>query len=303
MNWVYFCGFDRSHVKIGVTGNVQRRIRQLAAGSAATLSEASFQFLVAVVGNGDDERKVQTYFLAEQLKGECYRPSARLMAYVRWLRDQYFATVEMSDLIADAVPYDFWAPGRGREKYTSDLFRDDPWHFPMPEYNHDDYHTPAGLATGSTHDVMSPVWEFYDGEIDLDPASHPVANRGVRAKRIYTVQDNGLMQQWNGKLWINPPFSIYAEFAAKFEEEWRSGRVTEALLYHSDRHVSSKYFQPLLTLCAAKVVIAGRIHHGGIGDEVKQPAPPSGYGILYFGKRVDRFKSIFQRLGTVWVPA
>ena len=53
------------------------------------------------------------------------------------------------------------------------------------------------------------------GGIDLDPASSPLANKVVQATNYYTAADNGLEQDWYGRLWCNPPFSIKKEFVPK----------------------------------------------------------------------------------------
>ena len=44
------------------------------------------------------------------------------------------------------------------------------------------------------------------GEIDLDPASSTFANHIVRAKMYYAIEDNGLEQNWKGRVWLNPPY-------------------------------------------------------------------------------------------------
>ena len=40
---------------------------------------------------------------------------------------------------------------------------------------------------------------------DLDPCS-PGPGHWVPARRVYTKSDNGLMQPWQGIVWMNPPF-------------------------------------------------------------------------------------------------
>ena len=59
------------------------------------------------------------------------------------------------------------------------------------------------------------------GEFDLDPASSEDAFRlNQSAKRIYTAQDNGLLQSWNGRIWLNPPYSnpLLQNFLKKMAE-------------------------------------------------------------------------------------
>tara|TARA_Y100001963_G_scaffold48485_1_gene68139 strand:+ start:123 stop:680 length:558 start_codon:yes stop_codon:yes gene_type:complete len=44
-------------------------------------------------------------------------------------------------------------------------------------------------------------------EFDLDPATSEDANKIIGAKHIYTKEDNGLDQDWFGRVWLNPPYT------------------------------------------------------------------------------------------------
>ncbi len=43
------------------------------------------------------------------------------------------------------------------------------------------------------------------GGIDLDPASCEEANKTIQAGKIYTKENSGLVQPWQGRIFLNPP--------------------------------------------------------------------------------------------------
>lgn len=43
------------------------------------------------------------------------------------------------------------------------------------------------------------------GYFDLDPCA-PIVRPWSTAKRHYTIEDNGLVQLWKGRIWCNPPY-------------------------------------------------------------------------------------------------
>jgi hypothetical protein len=55
------------------------------------------------------------------------------------------------------------------------------------------------------------------GEFDLDPcASHLCPNK--LATRTFGPRENGLKQEWSGRVWLNPPFSNMQPFVRKMME-------------------------------------------------------------------------------------
>lgn len=43
------------------------------------------------------------------------------------------------------------------------------------------------------------------GEFDLDPCS-PINRPWPTANKHYTIEDNGLLMPWDGRVWCNPPY-------------------------------------------------------------------------------------------------
>jgi len=60
---------------------------------------------------------------------------------------------------------------------------------------------------GATSDWYTPPEYFkaLDLTFDLDPCS-PGSHHWVPARRIFTVEDDGLVQPWHGLVFVNPPF-------------------------------------------------------------------------------------------------
>lgn len=136
------------------------------------------------------------------------------------------------------------------------------------------------------------------GEIDCDPASTEFANEIVGAKTYYTIEDNGLEQDWEGRIWMNPPYAspLIKHFSEKLIAELDSG-VTEACVLVNNA-TDTGWFHTLLVRAAAVCFIKGRVK---FLDKKGNPtgAPLQGQVVLYFGKNEGVFGERFEEFGEV----
>ena len=130
------------------------------------------------------------------------------------------------------------------------------------------------------------------GTIDLDPCADDA--HSIPAKCHYDQHDNGLMRDWVGKAFINPPYSrpLLGMFIEKFNSEWWDGHLVSAIVLIPAR-TDTEWFQPLWQ-AQALCFIKGRLHFSGT----------SGCGrfasaLAYFGPNPWMFEGAFQDLGRV----
>lgn len=159
-----------------------------------------------------------------------------------------------------------------------------------PSYDGDEWYTPAAFLD-LVHAVM--------GGIDLDPATCEEAQATVQAHRYFTKEDDGLACEWNGRVFMNPPYSTPAiqKFTAKVLEEFDAGRVTEAIVL-TNNSSETRWFQSLLARCVV-CFPASRLQFWRAGADVF--GARQGQAVFYLGPNRDRFAETFAAEGTVVV--
>jgi len=140
------------------------------------------------------------------------------------------------------------------------------------------------------------------GEIDLDPASHPKAQQTVRAKEFFTQEDDGLKQDWHGRVWLNPPYgktgseSNQGIWAQYLKAQHEKGHVSEAILLVKAA-VGYQWFEELWDIwpvCFARERLSFIRSDGDDRGQSKQ-----GTAFFYLGNNVECFIHVFTGFGRV----
>ena len=136
------------------------------------------------------------------------------------------------------------------------------------------------------------------GAFDVDPASNPIAQEKIGAGQFFTEETNGLAQEWNGRIWLNPPYAqpLIGQFMSKLCEEYEAGRCTEAVaLTHN--YTDTRWFQDTARAASAICFTRGRIKFYSPSGDIA--APTQGQAFFYFGPNVDAFAAEFSAVGFV----
>ena len=154
----------------------------------------------------------------------------------------------LRDVGLDRTTADRWLSRLSQHPYNTLPNR---WAFKSSEW-----YTPSEYVEAA-RDVM--------GEIDLDPASSEEANAVVKARKFYSIKDDGLTHRWTGKVWMNPPYAsnLIGLFVDKLVKELETGGIEEAIII-TNNLTETAWWQSMP--CSAVCFPAERIrfwHPGG----------------------------------------
>jgi ParB family chromosome partitioning protein len=140
------------------------------------------------------------------------------------------------------------------------------------------------------------------GEIDLDPASSAKAQRTVKAERFFTDRDDGLEQEWHGRVFLNAPYNrdLLPRFVRKLVAEIEAGHVTQAIMLVNNC-ADTDWFDAALRRCRSVCFTHGRIPFLKPNNE--ELSCTQGQAFLYFGAQPDRFEAVFHRIGPCLRPS
>lgn len=102
---------------------------------------------------------------------------------------------------------------------------------------------------------LTPPWLLEAlGEFDLDPCC-PVDMPWATAAHCYTPLDNGLIQRWFGRVWLNPPYGrVVGAWLARMAEH---GRGTALIFARTD---TTSFIDHVWNAGSAALFIRGRLN-------------------------------------------
>lgn len=161
-----------------------------------------------------------------------------------------------------------------------------------------DYYTPESYVDAA-REVM--------GGIDLDPASDPIPQRWIKAKKYFAPKDDGLTKFWEGRVWLNPPYSKGYKnrsnqqiWSSRLIDFFNEGSVTQAVLLVKAA-LGYKWFErifPRYPVCLTEKRIRFLTADG------QMPPAKQANAFFYLGPE-DKwpvFKRTFEQFGRILMP-
>ncbi len=166
-------------------------------------------------------------------------------------------------------------------------------------------------------EFLSLVREFYGGDIELDPASNPVAQQSVKALEYYSYEEgrDGLLLPWGRrKVFCNPPYSrdLIVPFVQKAVSEVDAGAELIMLVNSA---TDTMWYHTLVAHSSALLLWRSRLKFWKIYNGAAHPTwelAENGRGkignsprylnsVFYFGNRVADFENVFSKYGSLLV--
>ena len=110
------------------------------------------------------------------------------------------------------------------------------------------------------------VFDKLDLEFDIDVASPVGGVDWIPANKYYTEQDDGLSQNWEGTVWMNPP---YGKYTAKWLDKFIQHGNGIALVFS---RTDTKWFHNYVNKADAVLFIKGRLFFYKSGIKTKHSA-------------------------------
>ncbi len=144
-------------------------------------------------------------------------------------------------------------------------------------------------------EFVGDVLEFFDNKLDLDPCCNDIENPNVPARILYDEKANGLTHNWVAEsVFMNHPYSNSKEWIPYAVSQYELGHAKELILLIK-MDVSTRWWKSISTY--PFLAINKRLKFGN-----GKGAAPFQSAIVYLGDRLGKFRRIFGKYGTVYMP-
>jgi hypothetical protein len=135
------------------------------------------------------------------------------------------------------------------------------------------------------------------GWISLDPASCAEANEIVMAETFFTKDDDGLAQDWFGRVFLNPPYNmpLVEQFTGRAIREYENADIEEAIILVNNA-TDAGWFHALLGNYHA-CFTRGRVKFWT--TEGPNLGARQGQVFFYLGRNPHKFAEVFNQFGIV----
>lgn len=186
------------------------------------------------------------------------------------------------------------------------------------------------LTSTKTVDWFTPEWAVRMvrdvlGEIDLDPASHPVPQQWIQARQAYQLDMSGFHPDltwdektykremkryslaemrkqplWRGRVFLNPPFDATPHWVTRLVSDYRIGNGAMEAIALVNANTGYGWFSRFYRhwpVCLTDDCMRFVKADGSVGGKSKR-----GQAFVYLGPNVQRFAEVFSTIGRVILP-
>lgn len=307
--WVYFLGeMNGLDIKIGrSTGRTLRqRVDEV---NRDQMSDAKYALLAGFRGDRKDEAFIKRYFRAhvrtdKGSRTEYFHPDPELVNYVNWLRQWWWVTISPDDDrdTVDAVEPEVWMPAPERQlppppsdpDQLIQPFQDltgplagTPWDwFLEPRQSIQDFFTPEDIVDAARVAMAG---------LDLDAASHPLANRRHRITDYFHINRSAFEHPWKERTWLNPPYGNNAPWFDRILDQIDCGNVRQLCMLSPVWAFTTDIARPFMRRCSAFVLLVPTPKFWGNSENRTGTNNP--HMIAYYGDRKAEFLNAFAEYG------
>lgn len=117
------------------------------------------------------------------------------------------------------------------------------------------------------------------GAFDLDPCA-PVNRPWDTAAQHYTVEDNGLLLPWDGRVWCNPPYGLGA--ASWLQRLAEHGQGTALIFARTE---TDMFFRQVWDRASGLLFLRGRLHFHHVDDSRAKSGAGAPSVLVAYGKK------------------